>query len=100
MNMHPYHNYAVLFDKDFHKMVEQELKSNLSTNSYTYYKIKAEIEILEKKNKATEYDLMKLRVAESLLSQSQATLNFWHSKKCSRITEDQKEALFGNKTAS
>ena len=100
MNMHPYHNYAVLFDKDFHKMIEQELKSNLSTNSYTYNKIKAEIEILEKKNKVTEYDLMKLRVAESLLSESQATLNFWHLKKCSRITEDQKEFLFGNKTAS
>ena len=98
--MHPYHNYAVLFDKDFHKMIEQELKSNLSTNSYTYNKIKAEIEILEKKNKVTEYDLMKLRVAESLLSGSQATLNFWHSKKCCRVTEAQVNELFDNKTAS
>ena len=94
MNMHPYHNYAVLFDKDFHKMVEQELKSNLSTNSYTYYRIKAEIEILEKKNKVTEYDLMKLRVSENILSQSQATLNFWHSKKYCRITEEQVNELF------
>ena len=51
MNMHPYHNYVILFDKDLHKMVEQELKSNLSTNSYTCNKIKAEIEILEKKNR-------------------------------------------------
>ena len=92
--MHPYHNYAVLFDKDFHKMVEQELKSNLSTNSYTYYRIKAEIEILEKKNKVTEYDLMKLRVSENILSQSQATLNFWHSKKYCRITEEQVNELF------
>jgi hypothetical protein len=98
--MHPYHNYAVLFDKDFHKMIEQELKSNLSTNSYAYNKIKAEIEILEKKNKATEFDLIKLRSAENILSQSQATFNFWNSKQVTRITEDQKEALFGNKTAS
>ena len=94
MNMHPYHNYVILFDKDLHKMVEQELKSNLSTNSYTCNKIKTEIEILEKKNKVTEYDLMKLRVAESLLSESQATLNFWHSKKCSRVTEKQVNELF------
>ena len=92
--MHPYHNYVVLFDKDFHKMVEQELKCNLSTNSHTYNKIKAEIEILEKKNKVTEYDLMKLRVAENMLSESQATLNFWHSKKCSRVTEGQVNELF------
>ena len=94
MNMHPYHNYVVLFDKDFHKMVEQELKCNLSANSYTCNKIKAEIEILEKKNKVTEYDLMKLRVAENMLSESQATLNFWHSKKCSRVTEGQVNELF------
>jgi hypothetical protein len=75
-------------------MVEQELKCNLSTNSHTYNKIKAEIEILEKKNKVTEYDLMKLRVAENMLSESQATLNFWHSKKCSRVTEGQVNELF------
>jgi hypothetical protein len=75
-------------------MVEQELKCNLSANSHTCNKIKAEIEILEKKNKVTEYDLMKLRVAESLLSESQATLNFWHSKKCSRVTEGQVNELF------
>jgi hypothetical protein len=37
---------------------------------------------------------MKLRVAESLLSESQATLNFWHSKKCSRVTEGQVNELF------
>jgi len=81
-------------------MIEQELKSNLSTNSYTYNKIKAEIEILEKKNKVTEYDLMKLRVSENILSQSKATLNFWHSKKYCRITEEQVNELFDNKTAS
>ena len=72
MNMHPYHNYVVLFDKDFHKMVEQELKCNLSANSYTCNKIKAEIEILEKKNKVTEYDLMNyIQVCEDVSSHLQ-----------------------------
>ena len=81
-------------------MIEQELKSNLSTNSYTCNKIRAEIEILEKKNKVTEYDLMKLKVSENMLSQSRATLHFWHSKKCCRVTEEQVNELFDNKTVS
>jgi hypothetical protein len=100
MMMHPYHNYAVLFDKDFHKMIEQALKSNLCTNVAAYNKAKAEMEVLVRNNKATEFDLVKLRVAENLFSESQHTLNLWHSKQVARITEEQKEALFDNKTVS
>ena len=98
MNLHPYHNYAVLLNKDFHKMIEEELRSNLATNANAYNQIKEKIKILEKKNKVTEHNLLELKVSEDMFSQSQTTLNLWNSKKITRITENQIETLFGNPT--
>jgi len=98
MMMHPYHNYAVLLDKDFNKMIEQALRFNHNINTAAYNRIKKEIEFLEKKKKVTESHLAELRMAENLFSESEHTLYLWNSKLVARITEDQKEALFDKKT--
>jgi hypothetical protein len=41
-----------------------------------------------------------LRIAKKILSESKHKLELWYSKQVTRITEEQKETLFDNKTVS
>ena len=100
--MHPYHKYVVLFDRDLDFMVSQSLEGNVLDSENHVIRIEFNIAQLKKKNKLSEAESLEnhLRIAKNILSESKHKLNLWHTKEVTRITEDQKEALFGNKTVS
>lgn len=100
--MHPYHKYVVLFDRDLDFMVSQSLENDVFNSENHVRRIESTIAQLKKKNKLPEAESLEndLRIAKQILSESKHKLDLWFNKEVTRITEDQKEALFGNKTAS
>lgn len=100
--MHPYHKYVVLFDRDLDFMVSQSLEGNVLDSENYVRRIESTIAQFKKKNKLSQAESLEndLRIANRILSESKRKLDLWHSKQVTRITEDQKEALFGNKIAS
>lgn len=100
--MHPYHKYAVLFDRDLDFMVSQSLENDVLNSETHVRRIESTIAQFKKKNKLSEAESLEndLRIAKQILSESKHKLDLWFNKEVTRITEDQKEALFGNKTAS
>ena len=100
--MHPYHKYVVLFDRDLDFMVSQSLENDVFNSENHVRRIESTIAQLKKKNKLPEAESLEndLRIAKRILSESKYNLDLWYSKQVTRITEDQKEALFGNKTVS
>ncbi len=100
--MHPYHKYVVLFDRDLDFMVSESLEGNVLDSENFVKRIEFDITQLKKKNKLSEVELREndLRIAKKILSESKHKLELWYSKQVTRITEEQKEALFDNKTVS
>jgi hypothetical protein len=100
--MHPYHKYVVLFDRDLDFMVSESLEGNVLDSENFVKRIEFDIVQLKKKNKLSEVELREnvLRIAKKILSESKHKLELWYSKQVTRITEEQKEALFDNKTVS
>ena len=100
--MHPYHKYVVLFDRDLDFMVSESLEGNVLDSENFVKRIEFDIVHLKKKNKLSEVELREndLRIAKKILSESKHKLELWYSKQVTRITEEQKEALFDNKTVS
>ncbi len=100
--MHPYHKYVVLFDRDLDFMVSQSLENDVLNSETHVRRIESTIAQFKKKNKLSEAESLEndLRIAKQILSESKHKLDLWFNKEVTRITEDQKEALFGNKTAS
>ena len=98
--MHPYHKYVVLFDRDLDFMVSQSLENDVFNSESHLKRIESDLDQLKKKNKPTDLAEINLRIAKQILSESKHKLDLWFNKEVTRITEDQKEALFGNKTAS
>lgn len=98
--MHPYHKYVVLFDRDLDFMVSQSLENDVFNSESHLRRIESDLDQLKKKNKPTDLAEINLRIAKQILSESKHKLDLWFNKEVTRITEDQKEALFGNKTAS
>ena len=100
--MHPYHKYVVLFDRDLDFMVSESLGGNVLDSENFVKRIEFDIVQLKKKNKLSEVELREndLRIAKKILSESKHKLELWYSKQITRITEEQKEALFDNKTVS
>lgn len=98
--MHPYHKYVVLFDRDLDFMVSQSLENDVLNSESHLRRIESDLDQLKKKNKPTDLAEINLRIAKQILSESKHKLDLWFNKEVTRITEDQKEALFGNKTAS
>ena len=100
--MHPYHKYVVLFDRDLDFMVSESLEGNVLDSENFVKRIEFDIAQLKKKNKLSEVELREndLRIAKKILSESKHKLELWYSKQITRITEEQKEALFDNKTVS
>ena len=98
--MHPYHKYVVLFDRDLDFMVSQSLENDVFNSESHLKRIESDLDQLKKKNKPTDLAEINLRISKQILSESKHKLDLWFNKEVTRITEDQKEALFGNKTAS
>ena len=100
--MHPYHKYIVLFDRDLDFMVSESLEGNVLDSENFVKRIEFDVAQLKKKNKLSEAELREndLRIAKKILSESKHKLELWYSKQVTRITEEQKEALFDNKTVS
>lgn len=98
--MHPYHKYVVLFDRDLDFMVSQSLENDVFNSESHLRRIESDLNQLKKKNKPTDLAEINLRIAKQILSESKHKLDLWFNKEVTRITEDQKEALFGNKTVS
>ena len=100
--MHPYHKYVVLFDRDLDFMVSESLEGNVLDSENFVKRIEFDITQLKKKNKLSEVELREndLRIAKKILSESKHKLELWYSKQVTRITEEQKETLFDNKTVS
>ena len=100
--MHPYHKYVVLFDRDLDFMVSESLEGNVLDSENFVKRIEFDIVQLKKKNKLSEVELREndLRIAKKILSESKHKLELWYSKQVTRITEEQKEALFDNKIVS
>jgi len=100
--MHPYHKYAVLFDRELDFMVSRSLEGEVLNSESHVMRIESTIAQFKKKNKLSEAESLEndLRIAKRILSESKHNLDLWYSKQVTRITEDQKEALFGNKTVS
>jgi hypothetical protein len=100
--MHPYHKYVVLFDRDLDFMVSESLEGNVLDSENFVKRIEFDITQLKKKNKLSEVELREndLRIAKKILSESKHKLELWYSKQVTRITEEQKEALFDNKIVS
>lgn len=100
--MHPYHKYVVLFDRDLDFMVSESLEGNVLDSENFVKRIEFDIVQLKKKNKFSEVELREndLRIAKKILSESKHKLELWYSKQVTRITEEQKETLFDNKTVS
>ena len=98
--MHPYHKYVVLFDRDLDFMVSQSLENDVFNSESHLRRIESDLDQLKKKNKPTDLAEINLRIAKQILSESKHKLDLWFNKEVTRITEDQKEALFGNKTVS
>ena len=100
--MHPYHKYVVLFDRDLDFMVSESLEGNVLDSENFVKRIEFDITQLKKKNKLSEVELREndLRIAKKILSESKHKLELWYSTQVTRITEEQKEALFDNKTVS
>ena len=100
--MHPYHKYAVLFDRELDFMVSRSLEDDVLNSESHVMRIESTIAQFKKKNKLSEAESLEndLRIAKRILSESKHNLDLWYSKQVTRNTEDQKEALFGNKTVS
>ena len=100
--MHPYHKYVVLFDRDLDFMVSESLEGNVLDSENFVKRIEFDLAQLKKKNKLSDAEWREndLRIAKKILSESKHKLELWHSKQVTRITEDQKETLFGNKIVS
>ncbi len=98
--MHPYHKYVVLFDRDLDFMVSQSLENDVFNSESHLRRIESDLDQLKKKNKPTDLAEINLRIAKQILFESKHKLDLWFNKEVTRITEDQKEALFGNKTVS
>ena len=100
--MHPYYKYVVLFDRDMDFMISGVLEDSVINAEGFVRRLEGDIKLYKKKNKLdiAEHLEINLRVANKVLSEAKDKLNQWHSKQVAKITDDQKDALFGNQTVS
>lgn len=93
-NLHSYHSYALLFDKEMDTMVCKLLKKEIS--NLKHYLKQVEDKIKNKNNKQSlESLLFEKGVFEKLITESENNLYNWSNKRVVRITEEESEKIFG-----
>lgn len=93
-NLHPYHSYALLFDKEMDTMVHKLLENEI-TNLKHFLK-QVEDKIKDKNNKQSlESLLFEKGVFEKLITESENNLYTWSNKCVVRITKEEEERIFG-----